>query len=68
MPSSFAKVLVAVVAISSFGVALAHTKGLHVHAPAPAPSAQSAAAGFLPATMVTSLIVAINCFVAARCL
>ncbi|OAE31943.1 hypothetical protein AXG93_4485s1300 [Marchantia polymorpha subsp. ruderalis] len=64
MRSTFAKVLVAAVAVSSVGVALAHEG--HEHAPAPAPLGVSAASGLLPTTVVTSLIVAITGFVAAR--
>ncbi|BBN16975.1 hypothetical protein MPTK1_7g10900 [Marchantia polymorpha subsp. ruderalis] len=64
MRSTFAKVLVAAVAVSSVGVALAHEG--HEHAPAPAPMGMSAASGLLPTTVVTSLIVAITGFVAAR--
>ncbi|BBN15926.1 hypothetical protein MPTK1_7g02010 [Marchantia polymorpha subsp. ruderalis] len=60
--SAVAKVLMAAMAVSSVGVALAHEG----HAPAPAPLGTSAASGLLPGTMVTSLMVAITGFVAAR--
>ncbi|KAL3679814.1 hypothetical protein R1sor_022770 [Riccia sorocarpa] len=58
MRSTFAKTLVAVMAISSVGMALAHEG--HAHAPAPAPLGDSAAAGLLPATIVTSFITAVS--------
>ncbi|BBN15924.1 hypothetical protein MPTK1_7g01990 [Marchantia polymorpha subsp. ruderalis] len=64
MRSAVAKVLMAAVAVSSVGVALAHEA--HEHAPAPAPLATSAASGLLPGTMVASLIAVILGSVAAR--
>lgn len=64
MRSAVAAALIATVAVTSVGVALAHEG--HVHAPAPGPSATSGAAGLLPASVVTSFIVAITGFVASR--
>ncbi|OAE22626.1 hypothetical protein AXG93_531s1080 [Marchantia polymorpha subsp. ruderalis] len=65
MGSAASKVLIAAVAVSSIGVALAHEG--HVHAPAPAPMGTSAASVLLPAaSVVTSLMVAITGFVAAK--
>ncbi|OAE20335.1 hypothetical protein AXG93_209s1020 [Marchantia polymorpha subsp. ruderalis] len=66
MRSAAASALIAAVAISSVGVALAH--GDHAHAPAPGPASTSAAAGFLPGSIFTSLVVTITGFIAARCL
>ncbi|KAL3679797.1 hypothetical protein R1sor_022753 [Riccia sorocarpa] len=63
MKSAVAKTLVAVVAVSSIGAAMAAS-----HAPAPSPSAQSAATGLLPTTLLTTFVVAITGFFAARCL
>ncbi|KAG6546542.1 hypothetical protein Mapa_012091 [Marchantia paleacea] len=54
--------LVAAVATSSFGVAMAHEG--HVHAPAEAPS--SGAVGLVPSSIVASLIASAAGFIAAR--
>ncbi|KAL2613259.1 hypothetical protein R1flu_024951 [Riccia fluitans] len=62
MRSTFAKTLVAAVAVSSIGVAMAAS------APAPSPKGESAAAGLSPTTALTTLLVAITGFFAARCL
>ncbi|KAL2613244.1 hypothetical protein R1flu_024936 [Riccia fluitans] len=66
MRSTFVKGMVAAMAISSVGIAIAHEG--HAHAAAPAPLGDSAAASLLPATIVTSCIVAISGFFTARCL
>ncbi|KAL2613258.1 hypothetical protein R1flu_024950 [Riccia fluitans] len=60
--STFAKILVAAIAVSSMGVAMAAS------APAPAPMGESTAAGLMPTTVLTTLAVAITGFFAARCL
>ncbi|BBN15925.1 hypothetical protein MPTK1_7g02000 [Marchantia polymorpha subsp. ruderalis] len=60
MRSAVAKVLIAAVAVSTVGVVLA------AEAPAPAPTGVSSASGFLPATVATTLMVAITGFVAGR--
>ncbi|KAL3679813.1 hypothetical protein R1sor_022769 [Riccia sorocarpa] len=60
--STFAKILVAAVVISSFGIAMAHEG--HTHAPSPAPVGDSAAAGLLPVTIISSFVVAATGFFA----
>ncbi|KAL2613243.1 hypothetical protein R1flu_024935 [Riccia fluitans] len=64
MRSTFVKAVVAAMAISSVGIVMAHEG--HAHAPAPAPLGDSAAAGLLPATIITSFIVSVSGFIAAR--
>ncbi|KAL2613567.1 hypothetical protein R1flu_025259 [Riccia fluitans] len=58
--STFAKILVAAVAVSSMGGAIAAS------APAPGPLGESAAAGLMPTAVLTTLVVAITGFFAAR--
>ncbi|KAL3679818.1 hypothetical protein R1sor_022774 [Riccia sorocarpa] len=60
MRSTFAKGLVAVIAISSMGIAMAHSG--HAHAPAPALLGESAAVGLVPAAIGTGVIVAVSGF------